>query len=100
MGMEFKPISEDDPFRPPTDAILAAEQRLGMKFNPDYRAFLQGGSDVANALLEPASIMPNAGHLDIFKMVDAAWNKMYVPKHLFPFVEDNGDYFCLTPLVK
>jgi len=29
--------------------------------------------------------------------VDAAWNLMGVPRHLLPFVENNGDYFCLTP---
>jgi hypothetical protein len=87
----------DSPFRPPTDAeIVAAEQRLGLAFHPDYKAFLKGGGDVANACFEPAVILPGSGHLDLFKIADAAWNMMGVPRDLLPFVEDNGDYYCLS----
>jgi len=95
--METVP-AEEDPFRPPTDAeIDVAERRLGVRFHPDYRAFLLGGSDVADSTLEPAIILPGSSHLDMFEMVDAAWNLMGVPRHLLPFAENNGDYFCLTP---
>jgi hypothetical protein len=94
--MEQIPI-EDSPFRPPTDdEIAAAEQRLGVSFHPDYRAFLRGGGDVGNSTLEPAVILPGSRHLDLFQIAGAAW-LMGVPRHLLPFVEDNGDYFCLTP---
>jgi hypothetical protein len=95
--METVP-AEDSPFRPPTDAeIEVAEQRLGVRFHPDYRAFLRGGRDVGDSTLEPAIVLPGAGHLDIFDIADAAWRLMGLPRHLLPFVENNGDYFCLTP---
>jgi SUKH superfamily protein len=91
-------VPPDSPFRTPTSAeIAAAEARLGMAFHADYKAFLSGGSDVANSLLEPAVILPDGGHLDLFRMADAAWRLMNVPRDWLPFVEDNGDYFCLTP---
>lgn len=89
---------ENNPFRPPTYAeIAAAEQRLGVTFHPDYRAFLRDGGDVADATLEPAVILPGSGHLDLFEIADTAWRVMHVPRSLLPFVEDNGDYYCLTP---
>jgi len=82
--------------RPPTDAeIDAAERRLGRKFHPDYRTFLLGGGNVASAKFEPAVVLPGAGHLDLFEMVQRAWNGG-VPKDLLPFVEDNADYYCIT----
>lgn len=87
-----------DPFRLPTDEeIDAAEQRLGIPFHADYRAFLKGGGDVADAILEPAVILPGASHLDLFQIAEAAWNLIGLPRDLLPFVEDNGDYFCVTP---
>ena len=89
---------EDNPFRTPTDAeIAAAEVRLGVVFHPDYRAFLLGGSDVADSILEPAVILPGAAHLDLFRIADTAWRILHAPENLLPFVEDNGDYYCLTP---
>jgi len=94
--MEQMPI-ENSPFGPPTDAqIAAAEHRLGVTFHPDYQSFLKGGCDVANSTLEPAVILPGAGHLDLFRIADTAWRVVGVPRHLLPFVEDNGDFFCVT----
>jgi hypothetical protein len=91
-------MASDNPFRPPTDEeIAAAELRLGLAFHPDYRAFLRGGGDVADATLEPAVILPGSGHLDLFEIADTAWNLMGVPRDLLPFVEDNGDYYCIDP---
>ena len=91
-------MSENNPFRIPTDAEIAvAEQRLGVTFHPDYRAFLEGGSDVADSILEPAVILPGAGYLDIYEITKTAWNLMGIPCELLPFVEDNGDYFCISP---
>jgi hypothetical protein len=51
---------------------------------------------VANAVFEPAVILPGADRLDLFKIAAAAWGIMGVPRDLLPFIEDNGDYFCLT----
>lgn len=87
----------DDPFRAPTDAeIDAAEARLKFKFHTDYRAFLKGGGNVGEAALEAAVILPGSGHLDLFEIADEAWGDMELPRDLLPFIEDNGDYYCLT----
>jgi hypothetical protein len=91
-------ISDDSPFRPPTDAeIAAAEERLALTFHPDYRAFLKSGGDVADAIIEPAVVLPGAARLDLIEIASTAWNLMGVPRHLLPFVEDNGDYYCIAP---
>jgi len=88
----------DDPFRPPTDSeIDAAEARIGIKFHPDYRSFLKGGSDVGDSVFEPAVILPGGGYLDLFEILESAWNIEGVPRDLMPFVEDNSDYYCLNP---
>jgi len=51
---------------------------------------------VADACFEPAVILPGSGHLDLFDLAEGAWNEMGLPRHLLPFVEDNGDYYCLN----
>ena len=87
----------DDPFRAPTDAeIDTAEKRLKFRFHPDYREFLKSGGDVGEAALEAAVILPGSGHLDLFEIAETAWGDMEVPRDLLPFIEDNGDYYCLT----
>jgi hypothetical protein len=86
----------DDPLRPPTDTeIDAAESRLGLKFHADYRAFLKSGGDVGDSTLEPAVVLPGSGYLDLFEIVENAW-EAGVPRDFLPFVEDNGDYYCLN----
>ena len=92
------PKTENNPFRPPTDAEIAeAEAELGLKFHRDYRAFLKGGGDVANACFEPAVILEGSGNLDLFEIAETAWNDLDVPRDWLPFVEDNGDYYCINP---
>lgn len=59
-------------------------------------AFLKSGSDVANAIFEAAVILPGAGRLDIFEMARIAWKIIGVPRDSLPFIEDNGDYFCIS----
>ncbi|MBL0611245.1 SMI1/KNR4 family protein [Aeromonas jandaei] len=88
---------QNDPFRIPTDDEIAiAERKLGITFHNDYRCFLKSGSDVANAIFEAAVILPDAGRLDIFEMARIAWEIIGVPRDLLPFIEDNGDYFCIS----
>lgn len=88
----------DSPFRAPTDLeIDAAENRLGIKFHPDYRKFLRDGGNVANALFEAAVVLPGSGYCDLIEIAETAWNDIGVPRQYLPFVEDNGDYFCITP---
>ena len=86
-----------DPFRPPTDEELtSAEARLGVMVHPDYRTFLKGGGDVGNALFEPAVVLPGAGNCNLFEIAQYAWESAGVPRDLVPFIEDNGDYFCIS----
>ena len=42
-------------------------------------------------------LIPPSGHLDLFEIAETAWSVMRVPRHLLPFVEDNGDYYCFAP---
>jgi hypothetical protein len=87
----------DDAFRAPTEAeIDDAERRLEFKFHPDYREFLKSRGDVGEAALEAAVILPGSGHLDLFEIAETAWGEMELPRDLLPFIEDNGDYYCLT----
>ena len=86
-----------DPFRSPTDdEIAAAERKLNFCFPAAYVAFLKGGGNVANAVFEPAVILPGCSYLDIFEIAETAWNRDGVPKDWLPFIEDNGDYFCIS----
>lgn len=86
-----------DPSRIPTDAEIAeAQRKLEFAFPPAYVEFLKGGSNVANAVFEPAVILPGSGHLDIFEIAETAWAHDGVPREWLPFVEDNGDYFLIS----
>ncbi|WP_415767155.1 SMI1/KNR4 family protein [Pseudomonas sp. ZB1P45] len=86
-----------DPFRIPEDADIAdAERNLNFHFPPAYVEFLKGGSDVANAYFEPAVIFPGSSYLDIFQIAESAWTHSGVPKDWLPFIEDNGDHFCVS----
>jgi hypothetical protein len=90
-------VNAPDYYRKPTDPeIDAAEARLQFPFPPQYREFLKSGGDVGEAKFEPAVVLPGSGHLDLFEIAGTAWGVMGVPKDLLPFIEDNGDYFCLT----
>ena len=90
--------SETDPFRLPTDEeITSAEARLGVVFHADYRAFLKSGGDVANAIFDAAVVLPGSGYCDLFEIAQYAWETAGVPRDLVPFVQDNGDYFCISP---
>jgi len=85
------------PLRLPTDAeVDAAEDQLGVKFPADYRRYLLQASDVVYGPLEPAVVIPDAGHLSLTDIAETAWDEMEVPRNLLPFCEDNGDYYCLT----
>jgi hypothetical protein len=85
------------PLRLPTaDEVKAAEDQLGTKFSDDYRHYLLAASDVVYGALEPAIVIPDAGHLGLVAMAETAWDEMELPRELLPFCEDNGDYYCLN----
>lgn len=86
----------NNPFRIPTNAEIAnAESRLNFRFPDQYIRFLKGGSDVANAVFEPAVILGGCSHLDIFEITETA-RAQGVPRDWLPFIEDNSDYFCIS----
>ena len=96
---ELRDLNESvpKPLRLPTEAeVEAAERTLGLKFPEDYRRYLLESSDVVFGALEPAIVIPDAGHLSLTDMAETAWDEMDVPRNLLPFCEDNGDYYCLT----
>jgi len=84
------------PAAAPTAAELdAAEQRLGVRFHPDLRRFQLEASDVVCGTLEPGRV--GAGdHTDLEMIVRDAREQEGFPAGLFPFCEDNGDYYALT----
>src|SRR5436190_2703820 len=85
------------PLRLPTEAeVNAGEDQLGVKFPADYRQYLLSASDVVYGSLEPAIVIPDAGHLSLVDIAETAWDEMEVPRELLPFCEDNGDYYCLN----
>jgi len=85
------------PLRLPTaNEVNAAEEQLALKFPADYRHYLLEASDVVYGALEPAIVIPDAGHLSLIAMAETAWDEMDVPRNLLPFCEDNGDYYCLN----
>ncbi|EGH65204.1 SMI1/KNR4 family protein [Pseudomonas syringae] len=86
----------DNFFRTPTDAEIAdAESKLNFRFPAPYVQFLKGGSDVVNAVFEPAVILDGGSSLGIFEIAKIAWDHG-VPRDWLPFIEDNGDYFCVS----
>lgn len=85
------------PFRPPTDSEIAeAERRLNFVFPSEYVAFLKGGGNVANAVFEPAVVLPGSGHLDLIEIAESAWAHEEITRDWLPFIEDNSDYFLLS----
>ena len=96
--MELRGLNEPvpKPLRLPTEAeVSGAEDQLGVKFPLDYRQYLLEASDVVYGALEPAIVIPDAGHLSLVDIAETAWDEMEVPRTSLPFCEDNGDYYCL-----
>lgn len=96
---ELRELNEEvpKPLRLPTAyEVSAAENRLGVKFPEDYRRYLLEASDVVFGPLEPAIVIPDAGHLGLVDIAETAWGQMEMPRNLLPFCEDNGDYYCLN----
>ena len=83
------------PGRLPTQAeVVAAEEKLGLRFSADYQRFLLEASDVMYSTYEPCIVTPTMPYADLVLNANEAW-KMGVPRGWLPFCPDNGDYFCL-----
>ena len=80
---------------PSAQDVAAMERQLGVSFQPDYRTFLLKASDVVFGAIEPATITAPESRTYLPKVIECA-RDYGVPDSLFPFCEDNGDFFCLT----
>lgn len=90
-----KPVPK--PLRRPTDAdVDLAERELGIQFHRDYRRFLLAAGDVVLGTKEPLMVVAPESHVDLVPVIKECWSRLGIPRTLFPFCEDNGNYFCLT----
>lgn len=86
-----------EPMRLPTEEEVAeAEEKLGMEFHADYRAFLLKASDVTYGALEPALLTDPDSNDDLVKLATKGWEEVGIPRDLLPICEDNADYYCLN----
>ena len=80
---------------PTTSEVLEMQAELGLSFHPDYVRLLLEASDVDIGPLEPATITRPNCHTYLPNVVASA-RHYGVPEQLFPFCEDNADFYCLT----
>jgi len=85
------------PARLPTEIEIAnAEEKIGIRFHPDFRIFLLQASDVVIGTLEPITITLPESHTDLIEVTRSA-REWGVPNDWIPVCESNDDYFCITP---
>lgn len=88
------------PLRLPTELeVDAIENELGVKLSSSFREYLLQISDVVFGDLEPVTIISTEDHTYLPAVANDAWTAG-VPKHNIPICEDNGDYYCVTPVGK
>lgn len=95
---ELRELNESvpEPLRLPTPAeVDAVQEKLGIRFHPDYVRYLLEASDVVCGTLEPATVPEDSGHTYIVPMATHAW-AAGLPADLVPIAEDNGDYYCMN----
>lgn len=80
---------------PSREEVHETEQRLGLRFHPDFVQYLVRASDVVYGTKEPVTITRSSAHTHLESVARDAWNKMELPKSLLPICEDNGDYYCM-----
>jgi hypothetical protein len=78
---------------PTENDLKRAEEKLGITFPPSYSEFQLKYSDLNFGTFEPYHLFEDGSYKDIFKAVQEA-RDAELPNHLFPFLEDNGDYYC------
>jgi hypothetical protein len=85
------------PLRLPTHAeVEVAEQRLAVRFHPDFVRYLLECSDVVCGTVEPVTITRPEAHTDLFKVAESAWAGYGVPRELLPICHDNADFYCMN----
>lgn len=79
---------------PTREQIEAAEERLGVRFHPDYRLFLERASHRLFGPLEPAVVSLPGSEIDLVAVAERGW-KAGVPRRLLPICEHGKTFFCL-----
>jgi hypothetical protein len=88
-------VASPDPGRLPSgEEVAEAEAALGVSFPPSYTTYLLQYADVEVGHYELYSPAEEDSYLDLVKEVEETWASGELERHLLPFVEDNGDYFC------
>ncbi|MCK4797177.1 MAG: SMI1/KNR4 family protein [Spirochaetes bacterium] len=96
---ELKSLKEEvpnPPRLPSNDEVEKIEKYFNLSLPPDYKKYLIEASDVVYGLLEPAVAIEEFDEMYLINFVEEAWNQAGVPKKLFPFCMDNGNYYCFN----
>ena len=97
---KLKSLNQPVPLPPqlPTEAdVMAAEEKLGVKFPPSYVKYQLEYSDINVGHLEMYSLFEDDDRLNLISNVNNARKYHRLDEHLLPFVEEqDGDYFCFN----
>lgn len=81
---------------PGDEVIDSAQELLGVRFHPDYIAFIKSGYDLGDSVLEPLEIDNPKTYVDMYEYCKKAWEFWGVPRSLLPIVHDNADFYCVN----
>jgi hypothetical protein len=97
---KLKSLNQPVPLPPqlPTEAdVMAAEEKLGVKFPPSYVKYQLEYSDINVGHLEMYSLFEDDDRLNLISNVNNVRKYHRLDEHLLPFVEEqDGDYFCFN----
>jgi hypothetical protein len=97
---KLKSLNQPVPLPPqlPTEAdVMAAEEKLGVKFPPSYVKYQLEYSDINVGHLEMYSLFEDDDRLAMINNINNARKYHRLDEHLLPFVEEqDGDYFCFN----
>ncbi|HEY0042502.1 MAG TPA: SMI1/KNR4 family protein [Flavisolibacter sp.] len=97
---KLKSLNQPVPLPPqlPTEAdVMAAEEKLGVKFPPSYVKYQLEYSDISVGHLEMYSLFEDDDRLNLISNVNNVRKYHRLDEHLLPFVEEqDGDYFCFN----
>ena len=81
---------------PSMEEISFVEETLNIKYPKSYINFLTGYSNISFGFFEnlKMNIVEDFEWLYAVNVINDAWDINNVPKHLIPFVQDNGNYYC------
>lgn len=81
------------PKLPTEKDVQNAEEKLGVSLPPSYVKYQLEYADVVFGTFEPYQLCEDGSYLDLVQGIKEA-RVAGLPLNLFPFLEDNGDYYC------